>query len=99
MCRLYVLPFFLAIKHVCDRALVMVFVLVLFRRGDMAILTPLFFVFRNYKEISGRVTIALIVNILVSSFFVILRKTPGVCDHLPSTEVIRLFVVGMNFFF
>jgi len=52
----------------------------------MAILTPLFFVFRNYKEISGRVTVALVVNILVSTLFVILRKTPGVCDVLPTTE-------------
>ena len=53
----------------------------------MAILTPLFFVFRNYKEISGKVTGALLVNIFVSSLFVIIRKTPGVCDVLPTSEV------------
>ena len=63
----------------------------------MAILTPLFFVFRNYKEISGKVTGALLVNILVSSLFVIIRKTPGICDVLPTTEV-RLYEQTKNNF-
>ena len=35
-------------------------------------------------------TVALVVNILVSTLFVILRKTPGVCDVLPTTEVCTL---------
>merc|ERR1712048_1105175 len=53
---------------------------------EMAILTPLFFVFRNYKQISKQVTLALFVNIVLSLLFVILRKTPGICEHLPNTD-------------
>jgi len=52
----------------------------------MAILTPLFFVFRNYKKISAKVSAALFCNIVLSSLFFIVRKTPGICDVLPSTE-------------
>lgn len=52
----------------------------------MAILTPLFFLFRNYKEISAKVTAALFCNIFLSTLFIMARKTPGICDILPSTE-------------
>jgi len=52
----------------------------------MAILTPLFFVFRNYKQISAKVTAALFFNIALSTLFFVVRKTPGICEVLPSTE-------------
>ena len=53
----------------------------------MAIITPLIFAFRNRKHISATVTISLAINVLLSMLFIICRKTPGICEHMPTHEV------------
>ena len=53
----------------------------------MAIITPLLLAFNNRKYISAQVTISLLLNILISTAFVVVRKTPGICNHMPYKEV------------
>ena len=53
----------------------------------MAIITPLLFAFNNRKHISASVTASLLLNILISTIFVIVRKTPGICEYMPYHEV------------
>jgi len=52
----------------------------------MAIITPLLLAFNNRKYISAQVTISLLLNILISTAFVVVRKTPGICNHMPYKE-------------
>jgi len=52
----------------------------------MAIITPLIFAYRNRKHISTQVTCSLALNVLLSCLFVIVRKTPGICERMPRHE-------------
>jgi len=52
----------------------------------MAIITPLLFAFNNRKHISATVTASLLLNILISTIFLIVRKTPGICEYMPYHE-------------
>lgn len=52
----------------------------------MAIITPLLFAFNNRKHISATVTASLILNIFMSTLFVMVRKTPGICERMPYHE-------------
>ena len=58
-----------------------------FRADRMAIITPLLFAFNNRKHISASVTASLLLNILISTIFLIVRKTPGICEYMPYHEV------------
>ena len=59
----------------------------------MAIITPLLFAFNNRKHISASVTASLLLNILISTIFVIVRKTPGICEYMPYHEVNKVACV------
>ena len=63
----------------------------------MAIITPLIFAFRNRKHISATVTTSLAINVLLSMLFIICRKTPGICEHMPTHEVSKGFTVHFLF--
>ena len=64
----------------------------------MAIITPLLFAFNNRKHISASVTASLLLNILISTIFVIVRKTPGICEYMPYHEVNKVVCVFLVIF-
>lgn len=53
----------------------------------MAIITPLFYGFRNLKSLKSQASFQLIFNFLLSFSFFYLRYTPYVCSLMPSTEL------------
>lgn len=55
----------------------------------MAILTPLFFGFRNFKSIKSKASLHLILNVLISTSFFYLRYTPYICSKLPASERLK----------